>query len=112
MLFILWAFGSFGLLGFDGFARANDVDTKIQQAVSPIKRDIAEINEKLSQNQKIQKRILASQLSAQLRDLNKLRCTTTDVLLRQRVEADIEEAEQEYIILTSERYPLIACKDI
>jgi acetolactate synthase-1/2/3 large subunit len=55
---------------------------------------------------------LDEQIAAQLRDLNRMRCTASDDHVRMRMEADIETAEQEYRILVGERYPLPACKDL
>jgi uncharacterized protein YfaQ (DUF2300 family) len=96
------------------------VDEKIKAAIDPINAQLAEIKskeltdikEKLDEGERIQKRILATQISAQLRDLNRLRCTTSDATVRVRMEQDIEDAEQEYRALAGERYPLPACKDL
>lgn len=120
LVFVVWGAGFLAPLGLSGFAKANEVDQKIKAAVDPIyeqleaikSRELKEINNKLETGERMQKRILATQISAQLRDLNRMRCSTSDNTLRSRMEQDIEEAELEYKGLTGERYPLPACKDL
>ncbi len=120
LFFVLWGVGALSAFGVSGFAKAQDVDRKIQEAVGPIKEQLEDIrsNElvalktKLENGERMQKRILAAQISSQLRDLNRLRCSTKDTTVRSRMEQDIEQAEQEYRQLTGERYPLPACKDL
>ncbi len=120
LVFAIWGVGLLSPVGLSGFAKANEVDEKIQAAIDPINEQLAEIKAKelssikikLEDSERIQKRILAAQISSQLRDLNRLRCSTGDVAVRSRMEQDIEDAEQEYRGLTGERYPLPACKDL
>lgn len=120
IVFVVWSIGTFGSLGFHGFAKANEVDIKIKAAVDPIKeqldeikaKELSSIKSKLEESQRIQQRILAAQISAQLRDLHRLKCSTGDAVVRSRMESDIDDAQREYIELTKERYPLPACKDL
>lgn len=112
IVFVLWAIGTFSDFGMHGFAMANDVDKKISSAVAPINDQLETLKAQMENSQAMQKRILAAQISSQLRDLNRLRCSTKDQLVRSRMEQDIEAAEQEYRQLTGERYPLAACKDL
>lgn len=109
---IVWACGFLAPVGLTGFVFAQDVDSKIQSAVEPIRAQLGQITTQLAKQEDIQRRILMSQLAAQLRDLNRLRCSTSDATMRARMERDIEEAEQEYKVLSGERYPLPACKDL
>lgn len=109
---LLWAFGWLNGFGLTGFAKADEVDSKIQSAVEPIRAQLGQITVQLSRGEEVQKRILQGQIAAQLRDLNRLRCSTSDEHMRMRMERDIEDAEQEYKTLTGERYPLPACKDL
>lgn len=119
-VFVVWAIGTFTPIGFHGFAKANEVDQKIKAAVDPLysqleeikTKELATIKTQLEDGARTQKRILAAQISAQLRDLNRLKCSTGDAVVRSRMEQDIEDAEQEYRLLTGERYPLPACKDL
>lgn len=109
---ILWACGLLAPIGVQGFVFASEVDDKIQSAVEPIRAELGQVAQKVARTEEISKRILVGQIAAQLRDLNRLRCTTSDHEVRRRMERDIEEGEQEYITLTGERYPLPACKDL
>jgi hypothetical protein len=109
---ILWACGFLAPMGLAGFVFANEVDDKVHAAVEPIRSELGKVSAKVERTEAMARRILQGQLSAQLRDLNRLRCTTTDELTRLRMEQDIEDAAQEYKILTGERYPLSACKDL
>lgn len=109
---IAWACGLLAPMGLTGFVFAQDVDSKIQSAVEPIRAQLGAITTQLATQEAIQKRILAGQLAAQARDLHRLKCATTDDYTRARMERDIEDAQQEYRTLTGERYPLPACKDL
>lgn len=119
-IFMIWSVGTFAGIGFHGFAKANEVDQKIKAAVDPINaqleeikaKELSSIKHKLEDSERIQKRILAAQISSQLRDLHRLKCSTGDAAVRMRMESDIDEAQREYIELTRERYPLPACKDL
>lgn len=107
---VAWACGM--LPGTAGFALANEVDAKISAAAEPIYRRLDDISKKLETSEQIQRRLLVGQLAAQLRDLHRLKCSTADDHVRMRMDRDIEDAQQEYRVLSNERYPLPACKDL
>ena len=109
---IAWACGLLAPLGMNGFVFAGEVDDKIQAAVEPIRAELGNVSEKVARTEAISKRILVGQIASQLRDLNRLRCSTTDHDMRSRMEKDIEEGEQEYKALTGERYPLASCGEL
>lgn len=109
---IAWACGLLAPMGMNGFVFAGEVDDKIQAAVEPIRAELGQVAAKVARTEEISKRILIGQIAAQLRDLNRLRCTTSDREVRRRMERDIEEGEQEYKALTGERYPLAACGEL
>ena len=109
---ILWACGFLAPMGLTGFVFADEVDTKIEKAVEPIYAQLGEISTQLARNEAMAKRVLVAALAAQIRDLNRARCSTTDHETRRRMEADIEEAELEYRNIMGERYPLSQCKDL
>lgn len=96
---ILWACGL--LPGVSGFAQADDVEYKF-----------AEIKKQLKDSSEVQKKILQAQLAAQLRDLHKIRCGSSDENVKLRLDREIDEAQLEYKTLTGERYPLQACRDL
>jgi hypothetical protein len=109
---IAWACGLLAPMGMNGFVFAGEVDDKIQSAVEPIRSELGKVAAKVERTEEISKRILIGQIAAQLRDLNRLRCTTSDHEVRRRMERDIEEGEQEYKALTGERYPLASCGEL
>lgn len=109
---IAWACGFLAPMGLEGFVFANEVDDKVQAAVEPIRSELGKVAAKVERTEIMALRILQGQLAAQLRDLNRLRCETTDEHTRMRMERDIEDSEQEYKALAGERYPLAACKDL
>ena len=109
---IAWACGLLAPMGMNGFVFAGEVDDKIQSAVEPIRSELGKVAAKVERTEEISKRILIGQIAAQLRDLNRLRCTTSDHEVRRRMERDIEEGEQEYKTLTGERYPLASCGEL
>jgi hypothetical protein len=109
---IAWACGLLAPWGLSGFVFAGEVDDKIQAAVEPIRSELGNVSEKVARTEEISKRILVGQIAAQLRDLNRLRCTTSDHEVRRRMERDIEDGEQEYRALTGERYPLPSCGEL
>jgi hypothetical protein len=119
-VFLVWSIGFFAPVGYGGFARGDEVDEKIKAAVDPVKAQLEEIKAKelaaiktqLDTSARTQRKILSAQLSSQLRDLNRLRCTASDAAVRGRMENEIEESEMEYQQLTGDRYPLPACKDL
>jgi hypothetical protein len=113
---IAWACGWLVPFGIYGFAWARDVksDREVSHAelITPINRKLAEMDGKIEEALRLQRKLLVGQLTAQLRDLNRMRCNTTDLLTRVRLEQDIEEAQNNYRFLTQERYPITLCKDM
>jgi hypothetical protein len=119
IIHILWVCGLLVPFGFQGAVFAQDVDKQVQAALEPIRSEIGNVAKKQEalsdENRQIKamvERVLIGNLAAQLRDLNRLRCTTSDHVVRMRMENDIEAGHQEYKRLTGERYPLAACKDL
>ena len=115
---LLWAFGWFSPW-LPGFARADEVDDKVQAAVEPIRSEVGQVSRKVgdidsrmvrveSQNT----RILKGQIATELRELNKIKCTSTDDHQRARLDVVIEERQEEYAKLGHDRYPLPPCRDL
>lgn len=120
---ILWACGVLQQFGLFGFAWASDVEKKIEAVTKAIEKDhtellipvnkrLDELSKSVEDNQALVKKLLVVQLSGQIRDLNRLRCSTSDPATRARFEADIEEAQASYRVLTGDRYPLVYCRDL
>lgn len=123
---IMWVCGLLQPLGLEGVVFAHDVEPKVQEHLTPIRTEISAIStkvrgieDKLDYTNELVIEVLVGNMANQLRDLNRLRCTTTDDHVRMRMERDIEDGQRKYMELTShgtpgagERYPLPACKDL
>ena len=116
---ILWVCGMLSPIGFAGAVFADDVDGRVQMAIEPVRAELGKVatqvqslDEKVTATNELVTEVLIGNLANQLRDLNRLRCTTADDVVRARMEKDIEDGERKYIRLTGARYPLPACKDL
>lgn len=116
---IAWACGFFSKFGLVGFAWASDVEEAMQhterahaELLAPVNKRLDEISKKLEETQELSRRLLIGQIAAQIRDLHRIRCMTTDHGTRYRLEVDIEEAQTNYRLVANERYPLVPCKDL
>lgn len=107
---LLWAFGWLSGFGLQGFAKADEVDDKIQSSVEPIRAQLGAITTRLATQDDALKSIRVDQLATKLRELKRTCCLAGgDAEIRARMEQEIERAQQEYRALTSERYPLPPC---
>ena len=116
---IIWVCGWLAPLGLSGAVFAEDIDPMVQAAVEPVRSELGKVAKrvesvegKLDYTNELVVEVLIGNLANQLRDLNRLRCTTSDEHVRMRMERDIEDGQQKYKDLTGERYPLAACKDL
>ena len=108
---LLWAFGFLAPAGLQGFARANEVDDKVQSAVEPIRAQLGAITTQLAVQDEVLQSIRIDQLATKLRELKRTCCLAgSDREVQARMEREIEAAQQEYRALTSERYPLPECE--
>ena len=110
---LLWAYGLLSPLGLDGFARADAMDDKVQNAVEPIRAQLGQITTQLATQDAVLKEIRVDQLATKLRELKRTCCLAgQDHEVRGRMEREIEAAQQEYRKLTGERYPLPKCGEM
>lgn len=115
-----WLYAPFGLSGFAWSKDVAAIKTSIKSEIDanhaelmrPINKRLDDLSAKVEETLQIQRKILAGQLAAQLRDLNRIRCKTKDDVTRWRIELDMDEAQTSYRTLTGERYPISACKDL
>lgn len=110
---LLWAFGLLSPFGLVGFARANDVDDKIQAAVEPVRAQLGAITTQLAAQDEVLRNIRIDQLATKLRELKRACCLSGgDPEVRHRMEEEIERAQRNYRELTGERYPLPECREL
>jgi hypothetical protein len=107
--YVAWAIGAFSAFGFNGVARAGEIDDKIQAAVAPIRAEVQAVSTQISSQDEVLKEIRMEQIASQLRDLQTLRCKS-DSDGRERMDAEIEVAERKYRALSGDRYPLPPCE--
>jgi hypothetical protein len=107
---LFWAWGLFGPLGAQGFARADEIDTKIRAAVQPVATQLGAITTQLAQQDAVLREIRIDQLATKLRELKRVCCLAgSDPTSRARLEYEIDIAQRSYRELTGERYPLPDC---
>ena len=106
---ILAGWGAFTPI-LPGFAKADEVDDKIQSSVEPIRAQLGAITTQLATQDDVLKSIRIDQLATKLRELKRTCCLAgSDAEIRARMEQEIERAQQEYRTLANERYPLPPC---
>lgn len=120
---IAWACGLLAPFGLTGFVFADDVDSKIEEAIEPIQAQLGAIATQITvEAERSKKRddeidaglkaIRTDQISAKLRDLTRTYCLAgTDKAIKERMNIEIERAQLEYRKLTGERYPLPDCDE-
>lgn len=111
VLFVIWALGQFKYFGFPGFARANEVDEKVQAAIEPLRAEIGKVVKAQGDQDEVLKSIRIDQLESKLRELQIIKCriveSDTD-----RLDTEIEVAQRAHRALTGERYALPPCKGV
>src|SRR5574343_1670716 len=73
-VYITWAIGVYAPLGFNGVARADDVDQKIQGALQPVTAQLGQITTQLAGQDEVLRQIRADQLATKLRELKRTCC--------------------------------------
>ena len=107
-----WAFGVLAPLGIVGFAKSDEVDEKVAEAMEPVHAQLGAITSQLAEQDETLKQIRVDQLAQKLREL-KLTCciAAANHEARDRMEQEIARAQRAYRALTGERYPLPPCED-
>lgn len=116
--FIVWALGFFDYLGFDrtGFAKADELDAKVQAAIEPLRSEIGKIattqaeQARVTQEQdEVLKAIRIDQVESKLRELNAIKCRLY-AIEQEGLDQEIEAAQRQHKNLTGERYQLPKCR--
>ena len=109
-VYITWAIGMYAPLGFNGVARADQVDDKIKGALQPVTAQLGAISTQIAAQDDVLRQIRADQLATKLRELKRTCCVAgSDREVKARMEQEIEAAQRAYRSLTGERYPLPEC---
>lgn len=106
---IAWACGF--VPGVPGFALADDVDQKIDQAMQPVRAQLGQITTQIASQDDILKSIRLDQLAARIRDLQQQRCEAKDRHVKESIDEEIDRQQRQYRVLAGERCPLPACEE-
>lgn len=107
----LWIVGAFQNQGFPGFARADEVDQKIEKAIEPIKKELSEQRTILDTVSEQLTATLAESKAAEIRHLVSRRCKETDPREKDRINKEVDRKQEEYVKLRGQRY-VISCGEV
>lgn len=116
LLHVLWACG--WIPGFSGFAFADEVDQKIERALTPIKEEIGQAKAQAVANSKYLKTLVLAQHAETIRGLVRSRCNTNDAQEKERLNTLIESYQSQYMevggdgISNGPRYQEPDCEDL
>ncbi len=125
IVFMCWSLGFGYSINMPGFARADDLNDKVnaatqavtQAAIEPLRTEVGKVSAKVDAIQQqvndtadMVRQMRIDNLSQKLRDLHFLQCMTNKASVADRLATEIDAAQLQYKALTSERYPLDACK--
>ncbi len=108
VFFVVWAFGAFTKIGIDGFAFADEIDTKITIALQPV-------NKQLGVQDGYLKRLVKRGIRVDIHEKCQEWCDETDQRKRQRIRGDLEDLQEQYETITAapgipgKRYPEPDC---
>lgn len=106
---VLWACGM--VPGVPGFARADELDAKISEALEPLYSQVGQLSKQQAETDEVVKEIRADQLANRIRELHALRCATADHDDRERLQSEIDAAQRQYRALMGERYNVDGCSE-
>lgn len=94
---MLWGYGWLQFMGWgNGFARADDVDEKIKEAVKPLFAAQTRQGEMLKAFEDLLNEQLASGVATEIRYLVGMRCKGPDAYERERIQKEIDRKQEEY----------------
>lgn len=98
MIFVTcWGYGVFQIFGWgDGFARADDVEKRIEEAIRPVFEQQKRQGDTLLALRGLLNEQLASTAATEIRYLVAKRCPETDPYERERIQREIERKQDEY----------------
>lgn len=115
LFFMIWALGGGTYVGLsEGFARADDTDKKINEAIGPMKEDIAELKTEQRRTSTQVESILRLNLETRLRDLQRQYCNAEpNTPNRRLVDQNIRDTQYQYRrVNEGKSYDMPNCSDI
>lgn len=101
LVFMLWALGAFLIFGFPGFARASDLEEKVET----VSTQIASVNQEI-------KALKTDQLEQRIYDTERLRCSATTSESRRFYQGQVNKMMREYFNLTGIALDLPICAEL
>ena len=110
VIFAVWAMG--GLYGTQGFAYADDVETKIAQAIKPVTSRLTDIETAQTTQSGYLKRLVKSDLERLIDREILARCNASTSAEKQRIKSAIDAYQQDYNDVFDNEYDEPACGDL
>lgn len=110
VLFVVWAFG--GLFSLTGFAHADDVDTKIEQALEPLTISLTSIKQEQTVQGGFLKTLVKNDFARLIRNELRARCKSTSSEEKERINVAIEMYQQDYEVAAGDRYDEPDCENL
>jgi len=110
VLFITFAFG--GVWHLNGFALASDVDTKIADAIKPIKDDVRLIKDEQTAQSGYLKQLVKSDFAARIDREVRARCSATTRDEKERIKSAIDTYQAGYKTVAGVKYDEPECDEL
>lgn len=110
VIHILWSAGA--LFGFTGFAFADDVDSKIEEAIAPIEFRLDSIETAQTVQSGFLKTLVMNDFARLIRNELRARCASTDTDEKIRINAAIDVYQDGYEQAAGEKYDEPDCEDL
>lgn len=95
-----------------GFARASDIQSKIDAAVKPLEQKVANIEAIQARDSKRLATSLANGIASEIRFIQSKRCKLLDPAERESMWREIERKQEEYTELLGHKYEMLKCEDL
>lgn len=110
VIFVVWAIG--GLYGTQGFAFADDVETKIVQAIQPVTARLTDIETTQTTQSGYLRRLVKSDLERLIDRELLARCKATKSEEKQRIKSAIDAYQSDYEEVFGDEYDEPDCEQL
>lgn len=108
--FALWSTG--WLLGLSGFAYADDVEEKIEQAIEPINTKLSAIDKSVTIQSGYLEQLVKSDFATRIDREIRARCSATTREEKARIKSAIDTYQQGYEAVAGDKYDEPDCEDL
>lgn len=110
LVFVVFAFGGLWKLG--GFALADDIDTKVAEAIKPVNDRLTTIEAEQGTQSGYLKHLVKSDLERLINREVLARCQATDSVAKQRIKDHIDAYQKDYEEVFGHEYGEPDCEDV